>query len=86
MVCLSDQNRSLSFLDSISVIVICNILFIFWGRVRRIPPEAPVSDVNVQREIATIGGEVKVALNLDSLGVRVKLSGIMGNDQKLQIS
>jgi len=51
-----------------------------WGRVDRISPEAPVPVVEVTRESEHLGGAANVARNLVSLGGRVRLVGILGDD------
>ncbi len=51
-----------------------------WGKVERISPEAPVPIVDVQRESFMLGGAGNVASNILSLGGRVKLCGVIGND------
>jgi D-beta-D-heptose 7-phosphate kinase/D-beta-D-heptose 1-phosphate adenosyltransferase len=51
-----------------------------WGRVSRISPEAPVPVVEVEREECHLGGAANVARNLESLGARVLLLGVVGDD------
>ncbi|MDT8318592.1 MAG: D-glycero-beta-D-manno-heptose-7-phosphate kinase [bacterium] len=51
-----------------------------WGKVSRISPEAPVPVVEVQKESLRLGGSANVVNNLSSLGCRVALSGVIGND------
>jgi D-beta-D-heptose 7-phosphate kinase/D-beta-D-heptose 1-phosphate adenosyltransferase len=51
-----------------------------WGNVERISPEAPVPVVEVVRESEHLGGAANVALNLTSLGAKVDLVGIVGQD------
>jgi D-beta-D-heptose 7-phosphate kinase/D-beta-D-heptose 1-phosphate adenosyltransferase len=50
------------------------------GRVTRISPEAPVPVVHFQSEFVRLGGAANVAHNLASLGARVMLVGVIGND------
>lgn len=50
------------------------------GEATRLSPEAPVPVVNVKNETTTLGGAANVAQNLISLGSRVTLSGLIGND------
>lgn len=50
------------------------------GNVERISPEAPVPVVHVKKEYARPGGSANVALNIQSLGGKGLLSGIMGRD------
>lgn len=51
-----------------------------WGRVERISPEAPVPVVNVLHREDRPGGAANVAINLNAMGVRTFLCGIVGND------
>jgi D-beta-D-heptose 7-phosphate kinase/D-beta-D-heptose 1-phosphate adenosyltransferase len=51
-----------------------------WGSVGRISPEAPIPVLKVEREEFRLGGAANVALNLRSLGARVTLAGIVGQD------
>ena len=51
-----------------------------FGAVERISPEAPVPVVWANRESFLCGGAANVGLNLISLGSRVSLCGVMGND------
>ncbi|MDP2913395.1 MAG: D-glycero-beta-D-manno-heptose-7-phosphate kinase [Candidatus Omnitrophota bacterium] len=52
-----------------------------WGDVSRISPEAPVPVVWVKKESFMPGGASNVANNLRSLGARVRLVGVVGNDE-----
>ena len=53
----------------------------YWtGNTSRISPEAPVPVVHVQDLQDRAGGAANVALNIASLGSRVSLLGIVGND------
>jgi rfaE bifunctional protein kinase chain/domain len=51
-----------------------------WGEATRLSPEAPVPVVNVKSETTTLGGAANVAQNLISLGARVILGGVIGDD------
>jgi len=51
-----------------------------FGRVNRISPEAPVPVLRVDREEFRLGGAGNVCANLDSLGARGVLLGLLGND------
>lgn len=54
----------------------------YWhGEVTRISPEAPVPVVHVQREENRLGGAANVALNVKSLGARVTLLSMVGQDE-----
>jgi len=52
-----------------------------WGDVSRISPEAPVPVVWVKKESFMPGGASNVANNLSSLGGRVSLVGVIGDDE-----
>ena len=51
-----------------------------WGKVERISPEAPVPVLSVQRRESRIGGAGNTAANLASLGAKVTVAGICGDD------
>ncbi|HEX6481271.1 MAG TPA: D-glycero-beta-D-manno-heptose-7-phosphate kinase [Ktedonobacteraceae bacterium] len=58
-----------------------------WGDVHRMSPEAPVPVVAVERQTHALGGAGNVAANLASLGSKVWLVGVVGNDlQAAQIA
>jgi rfaE bifunctional protein kinase chain/domain len=52
-----------------------------WGSVSRISPEAPVPVVVVNRENLLLGGAANVVHNVHSLGGRVLLAGLIGDDR-----
>lgn len=51
-----------------------------YGAVERISPEAPVPVVEVEREVAFLGGAANVVRNLRALGAQVELYGAVGQD------
>jgi D-beta-D-heptose 7-phosphate kinase/D-beta-D-heptose 1-phosphate adenosyltransferase len=51
-----------------------------WGDVNRISPEAPVPVLEVTAETTRFGGAANVAHNVTSLGGRVDLIGVIGDD------
>ena len=51
-----------------------------WGRVDRISPEAPVVVVHVTEENKRLGGAGNVARNLKTLGAKVTVCGVVGDD------
>jgi len=51
-----------------------------WGKVERISPEAPVPVVSFHHREQRIGGAGNVALNCSSLGAKVFLLGVTGDD------
>jgi D-glycero-beta-D-manno-heptose-7-phosphate kinase len=57
----------------------------YWhGEVARISPEAPVPVVHIQREENRLGGAANVALNIRTLGARVTLLSMVGQDAAAQ--
>lgn len=52
-----------------------------WGEVSRISPEAPVPVVEVKRDTSCLGGAGNVASNLESLGGKAILVGVVGDDE-----
>ena len=52
-----------------------------WGSVSRISPEAPVPVVSVTSESLRLGGAGNVVNNIHSLGGKVLIGGIVGNDE-----
>ena len=64
------------------ILVYGDIIFdrYIFGEVERISPEAPVPIVKVKKEDYRIGGAGNVASNIDSLGGKGLLIGIVGDD------
>ncbi|MFI5151803.1 MAG: bifunctional heptose 7-phosphate kinase/heptose 1-phosphate adenyltransferase [Chitinophagales bacterium] len=52
----------------------------WWGHVERISPEAPVPVVSLDKREYRIGGAGNVALNLASLGAKVNVLSVIGED------
>jgi len=52
-----------------------------WGNVDRISPEAPVPVVAVVKETCRLGGAANVAANICSLGGKVNMVSVVGNDE-----
>lgn len=75
-------------LPSLTQVAQCRVLVVgdvmldrYWhGEVARISPEAPVPVVHVQREENRLGGAANVALNIKTLGARVTLLSMVGQD------
>jgi rfaE bifunctional protein kinase chain/domain len=51
-----------------------------WGSVTRISPEAPVPVVQVQKRTDSAGGAANTAANVRTLGGRVAVAGVLGDD------
>src|SRR3954471_21325583 len=54
----------------------------WWGEVERISPEAPVPVVTLKRRESRLGGAANVALNCRSLGAKVSLASVIGDDNE----
>jgi len=78
-----DALRSL-FTDifSLNILVVGDLILdnYIWGSVSRISPEAPVPVIHVQKKENRLGGAGNVAANLASLGSKVTLAGICGDE------
>lgn len=57
----------------------------FWGSVTRVSPEAPVPVIDLEHETFHLGGAANVASNLNSLGIKSILCGIIGNDNSAEM-
>jgi len=68
--------------DGVPVLVVGDVMLdrFIVGRVTRISPEAPVPIVRFESEHVRLGGAANVAHNLATLGARVSLVGITGDD------
>jgi D-glycero-beta-D-manno-heptose-7-phosphate kinase len=53
-----------------------------WGRVERISPEAPVPVVSLHHKEQRIGGAGNVGLNCSSLGAKVFMLSVTGDDEE----
>jgi D-beta-D-heptose 7-phosphate kinase/D-beta-D-heptose 1-phosphate adenosyltransferase len=52
-----------------------------WGKCERISPEAPVQVVDIQKETTVLGGAGNVINNLLSLGAKVSVLSVIGDDE-----
>jgi rfaE bifunctional protein kinase chain/domain len=81
-----DRARAQAIIERMAdrrIVVIGDVMldqFIF-GHVGRISPEAPVPVVTYNHEQHRAGGAANVALNARSLGARVELIGVVGDDE-----
>ncbi len=53
-----------------------------WGNVSRISPEAPVPVVWLTRESSIPGGACNVASNINALGAKAYIAGVIGDDER----
>jgi D-beta-D-heptose 7-phosphate kinase/D-beta-D-heptose 1-phosphate adenosyltransferase len=77
-----DVDKLLQSFKKTTVLVVGDIMIdeFIWGTVTRISPEAPVPVVAVNRENLLLGGAANVVHNVHSLGGRVLLAGLIGDD------
>jgi D-glycero-beta-D-manno-heptose-7-phosphate kinase len=78
----AQQLPSRELLASRRILVVGDVMLDrYWhGEVSRISPEAPVPVVHIQREENRLGGAANVALNVRTLGARVTLLSMVGQD------
>ena len=69
-------------LENASILIVGDIILdqYIYGETNRISPEAPVPVVRVKEMEERPGGAANVAVNVSSLGVKVRLLGVTGND------
>ena len=67
----------------IRVIVVGDLMLdeYLWGEIVRISPEAPVPVMHLRRSERALGGAANVAKNIASLGARVSVIGVAGDDR-----
>ena len=70
------------FEKKINILVIGDLMIdhYLWGKCERISPEAPVQIVNIEKESSVLGGAGNVINNLRSLGSKVDVISVIGND------
>ena len=76
--------KTIKNFDKASVLVVGDLMLdeFIWGKVSRISPEAPVPVVWVTSESVMPGGASNVAHNIQALGGKVHLAGVIGNDSR----
>ena len=79
---MEDFKKLFNSFSSMKVGVIGDVMLdtYMWGKVDRISPEAPVPVVSLNRKEYRIGGAGNVALNCQSLGAKVSVISVTGND------
>jgi D-beta-D-heptose 7-phosphate kinase/D-beta-D-heptose 1-phosphate adenosyltransferase len=80
-------NTSLPNFKQASILVIGDVMLdrYWFGDAARISPEAPVPIVKINQIDERPGGAGNVALNIASLGAKVTLIGVAGNDEAARI-
>jgi len=75
--------KELDGFSKVKILVIGDIMMdrFIWGKVSRISPEAPVPVVVVEKETFLLGGAANVVNNVHSLGGKVSLCGVIGDDE-----
>jgi len=70
-------------ISKVKILVVGDIMLdrFIWGKVSRISPEAPVPVVVVEHENHLLGGAANVVNNIHSLGGKVSLCGVVGDDE-----
>lgn len=70
--------------SDLHVVVVGDVMLdsYWWGDVERISPEAPVPIVALQQRENRLGGAANVALNCVSLGAKVTLASVVGDDEQ----
>jgi rfaE bifunctional protein kinase chain/domain len=71
-------------MQELHVVVVGDVMLdnYWWGEVDRISPEAPVPIVALRRRESRLGGAANVALNCKSLGAKVTLASVVGDDNE----
>lgn len=79
---MEDFKKLFKSFSSLKVGVIGDVMLdtYMWGQVERISPEAPVPVVTLHNKEYRVGGAGNVALNCRSLGARVTLLSVTGDD------
>ncbi len=69
--------------DDVHVLCVGDVMLdrFVYGDVERISPEAPIPVLRIAREALAVGGAGNVARNLSALGARVRLVGVVGDDE-----
>jgi D-beta-D-heptose 7-phosphate kinase/D-beta-D-heptose 1-phosphate adenosyltransferase len=78
--------RILSNFQNCHILVLGDIILdkYLWGKAKRISPEAPVPVVEIYKEGSRIGGCGNVANNILSLGGKVSIGTVVGEDENGQ--
>lgn len=70
-------------ISRLHVVVVGDVMLdnYWWGEVDRISPEGPVPIVALKKRESRLGGAANVALNCKSLGAKVTMASVVGNDK-----
>ncbi len=78
----ADIEKLFHNINNLHVVVVGDVMLdnYWWGNVERISPEAPVPVVSLDRRESRLGGAANVAVNCRSLGAKVTLASVVGDD------
>ncbi len=81
---MSECEELFNDFNSLKIGVIGDVMLdtYIWGKVDRISPEAPVPIVSLHHKEQRIGGAGNVAINCSSLGAKVFMLGVTGDDDE----
>lgn len=81
---MKDFKKLFGSFSSLKVGIVGDVMLdtYMWGKADRISPEAPVPVVALQNKEYRIGGAGNVALNCKSLGAKVTVLSVTGNDEE----
>jgi len=83
----TDVETLLDKLSSLQVLVVGDLMLdeYLWGSAERISPEAPVQVVDLKKRDVRLGGAGNVVNNLLSLGCRVVVASVIGEDENASL-
>ncbi|WP_276134956.1 bifunctional heptose 7-phosphate kinase/heptose 1-phosphate adenyltransferase [Polluticoccus soli] len=78
----ADIEQLFDDIEKLHVVVVGDVMLdnYWWGDVERISPEAPVPIVSLRKRESRLGGAANVALNCRTLGAKVTLASVIGDD------
>lgn len=81
---IKDIKELFTQMNELHVVVVGDVMLdnYWWGEVERISPEAPVPVVSIKKKESRLGGAANVALNCKSLGAKVSIASVLGNDSE----
>lgn len=79
----ADLRETINRFPELSIAVVGDLMLdeYVWGSASRVSPESPVLVVDVNRETAVPGGAANVAANIQALGGRASIFGVVGDDE-----
>lgn len=79
-----DLKKLFDNIEKLHVVVVGDVMLdnYWWGDVDRVSPEAPVPVVMLKKRESRMGGAANVAMNCKTLGAKVTLASVVGNDHE----